>query len=424
VIDVISHGDPVILDSWDNSPLGNVVADAVRLDPAPQVRGPTDVGGEIVVFTAHLTAPNEVPPLVIPVENIGIAALTLDPPMVTGAGFSVSPFGATTIPPGGSTSFAVQFPTDTPGTFAGEVSFGTNDFEANPFIFTVRVTVVDDTTPPTVTIVQPPSGASVIEGTTIVVQAEATDDIGVARVEFTAGGLAGMDDEGPFEFEFQVPTGVTQLTLGATAIDFGLNQGAAPPVVLNVVSDEPPAVSITSPVGGAEFVEGSTIVVQADAMDDVGIARVDFLVDGVLAASDMLFIAGDSGQPSPFFGRVALPLGVNSATLEAVAIDTAGQSTTSGRVTLLFDRPPPAEPLPGDSNADGRFNQLDIVQVLQAGKYRTGQPATFAEGDWNRDGVFDQFDIIAALRTGRYSPGLNAEAAIAQCVDEVLGKLQ
>jgi hypothetical protein len=54
-------------------------------------------------------------------------------------------------------------------------------------------------------------------------------------------------------------------------------------------------------------------------------------------------------------------------------------------------------PLPGDSNRDGVFDQRDIVLVLQAAKYLTGQPASFAEGDWNGDGVFDQRDLVAAL---------------------------
>ena len=61
-------------------------------------------------------------------------------------------------------------------------------------------------------------------------------------------------------------------------------------------------------------------------------------------------------------------------------------------------------PQPGDANADGKFNQLDIVLVLQAGKYRTRDPASFEEGDWNDDQLFDQLDIVAALQAGNYSP--------------------
>lgn len=51
----------------------------------------------------------------------------------------------------------------------------------------------------------------------------------------------------------------------------------------------------------------------------------------------------------------------------------------------------------GDSTKDGVFNQLDIVHVLAAGKYMSGQPATWSDGDWTGNGLFDQWDIIRAL---------------------------
>lgn len=73
--------------------------------------------------------------------------------------------------------------------------------------------------------------------------------------------------------------------------------------------------------------------------------------------------------------------------------------------------------LPGDANLDHSFDQLDIVQVLQAGKYLTRQPATWGDGDWDGgpsaypaappagDGFFDQLDIRVALHTGAYLSG-------------------
>jgi hypothetical protein len=57
---------------------------------------------------------------------------------------------------------------------------------------------------------------------------------------------------------------------------------------------------------------------------------------------------------------------------------------------------------PGDANRDGRFNQKDIVIVLQANTYLTGKPASWSEGDWDGDGVFDQIDIVAAQQAGLY----------------------
>ena len=67
-----------------------------------------------------------------------------------------------------------------------------------------------------------------------------------------------------------------------------------------------------------------------------------------------------------------------------------------------FENGANSRPHAGDANEDLVFNQLDIVQVLAAGKYLTGQGATWREGDWNEDGVFDQLDIVAALQSGKY----------------------
>ena len=59
----------------------------------------------------------------------------------------------------------------------------------------------------------------------------------------------------------------------------------------------------------------------------------------------------------------------------------------------------------GDANRDLLFDQLDIVQVLVAGKYLTNQQAVWAEGDWTNDSLFTQQDIVAALATGNYLTG-------------------
>jgi hypothetical protein len=70
----------------------------------------------------------------------------------------------------------------------------------------------------------------------------------------------------------------------------------------------------------------------------------------------------------------------------------------------------------GDANLDRRFDQLDIVHVLQRAKYLTGSAATWAEGDWNGDDVFNQLDIVAALQTGNY---LQGPYAATETFDEV-----
>ena len=73
---------------------------------------------------------------------------------------------------------------------------------------------------------------------------------------------------------------------------------------------------------------------------------------------------------------------------------------------------------PGDANEDREFNSGDIVQVLGAGRYETGEPATWAQGDWDGalngalttgpppgDGFFNSTDIVAALAANLYEKG-------------------
>ena len=59
----------------------------------------------------------------------------------------------------------------------------------------------------------------------------------------------------------------------------------------------------------------------------------------------------------------------------------------------------------GDANLDGEFNSLDLVDVLQSGKYGLDVDAGWAEGDWTGDGRFDRSDILIALQDGGYGRG-------------------
>ena len=57
---------------------------------------------------------------------------------------------------------------------------------------------------------------------------------------------------------------------------------------------------------------------------------------------------------------------------------------------------------PGDVNFDGIFDQFDLLDVHDSGKFMTGLAATWSEGDWNEDGVFDQRDLMLVLDLGHY----------------------
>ena len=73
--------------------------------------------------------------------------------------------------------------------------------------------------------------------------------------------------------------------------------------------------SITSPASG-DTVNG-TVSVRADAVDDLGVSRVEFYIDGVLRSTD-------SAQPYVFNWNT--PVDVGMRTVTAKAVDLSGNS--------------------------------------------------------------------------------------------------
>lgn len=74
----------------------------------------------------------------------------------------------------------------------------------------------------------------------------------------------------------------------------------------------------------------------------------------------------------------------------------------------------------GDSNLDGEFNSGDLVAVFQAGRYETGNVATWSQGDWNADGVFNSGDFVTGFQGGGYEQGPRGEV---RAVPEPTGML-
>jgi hypothetical protein len=123
---------------------------------------------------------------------------------------------------------------------------------------------------------------------------------------------------------------------------------------------------------------------------------------------------------------LVLPMGLmeESVLVDLTVAGTMRSSTLTnpvsiGMVDLIYNpvNDTVSKLLPGDADQDLDFDQIDIVRVLSASKYLTGDPATWGEGDWdgapgglpgeppNGNGLFDQADILAALQSGAYLTG-------------------
>ena len=195
----------------------------------------------------------------------------------------------------------------------------------------VRVTTstpASDTTPPTVSITSPTAGSTV--SGTVAISAMASDNVGVTKVDFLVdGALLSSDTTSPYSATWNTTTAANgSHTLTAKAFDAANNQTTSAPVGVTVNNappppdTTPPTVSITSPAAGATV--SGTITISATASDNVGVTKVDFLVDGALLSTD---------TTAPYSAPWNTTTATNgSHTLSARAFDAANNQTTSAPV--------------------------------------------------------------------------------------------
>jgi len=199
-----------------------------------------------------------------------------------------------------------------------------------------------DNTPPTVSITAPADGAT-ISGN-VSVTATASDNGGLAGVQFQLDGtnLGAEVTAAPYSVSWNTTSATAGLhTLTAIARDAAGNRTTSSPVTVTV-DNVPPMVSLTSPSNGATF--SGTINVSATASDNVGVAGVQFQLDGANLGAEVT-----AAPYSVSWNTTSATAG--SHTLTAIARDAAGNRTTSSPVTVTVDNVPPAVSI--SSPADG-----------------------------------------------------------------------
>jgi hypothetical protein len=167
--------------------------------------------------------------------------------------------------------------------------------------------------PPTVAVTSPAANATFVEGATLNINVQATDDVQVASVDFKVNGaVVFTDSAAPYQFSMTVPAGVNGLTLGATAIDFGNNVGTAADVHVNVIPDPLTTVNgrvvdeNTQPVSGASVgVLGHTAQTSADGTFSItGVPTVNgnLVVEAGFTRPDSTVLTGKSAPTAPVAG--------------------------------------------------------------------------------------------------------------------------
>jgi hypothetical protein len=199
---------------------------------------------------------------------------------------------------------------------------------------TVKVdNTVKDTTPPTVSITAPANGTKVLG--VVAVTATASDNVSVANVQFELDGanVVAPDLAPPYAYSWDTTKSANgSHTLKAIATDGAGNSTTSAVVTVtvnnNAADKTPPAVSITAPAASATV--SGTVNVTATASDNIGVAGVQFQVDG--ANAGML----ERAAPYAFaWGTTKVANGIHK--LDAIASDAAGNTTTSAIVSVTVN---------------------------------------------------------------------------------------
>src|SRR5712671_5458292 len=187
-----------------------------------------------------------------------------------------------------------------------------------------------DTTPPTVSITAPANGATV--PATVTITASASDNVGVAGVQFQIDGanFGAEDTSAPYSISWNTTSASNgSHTIAAIARDAAGNRTPSATVTVTVNNappppppdtTPPPTVSIAAPANGATV--PATVTITASASDSVGVAGVQFQIDGANVGAE------DTSAPySVSWNTTGAANG--SHTITAIARDAAGNRTTS-----------------------------------------------------------------------------------------------
>jgi len=185
-----------------------------------------------------------------------------------------------------------------------------------------------DTTPPTVSITSPTSGASVSGSVSLT--ASASDASGISKVVFyrDAAVLLGTATASPYAVSWDSSTvSAGAHTLYAVATDNASNTGTSASVGITVIALTPPQVSVTSPTNGTTVPRKSKLTLKASATDTVStVSRVDFVVGSSVVCS---------ATTSPYSCNWLVPAKANTSyQIHANAYDTMGQMGVSSNVTI------------------------------------------------------------------------------------------
>ncbi len=282
----------------------------VFVQPQPEIRvmdGATEIDdGQIVpVDFGNVDFGADPVPEIFTIHNDGVANLTLGSVTVPD-GFVFWGFSSNTIAAGGSLMFAVSMTTDTSGTWAGDLTIASNDFDEDPFDFAITGQVLS-------------SGEVTVEyGGSPITDGETTPiDFGLVA-----------HNAATVEQVFTVRNdGATQLTIGTVTVPGGFTVTQPLQTLLGPGESTTFGVTLDSSVMGEHA--GDVSFLNSD--DDE--SPFNFAITGEVSGPDLVVTDADYTPGAYAVGLDAIALGARVSNLGEVAIPTYQPIRFEGRLS-------------------------------------------------------------------------------------------
>ncbi len=336
-------------------------------------------------------------------DTVALAATASDNVGVTKVEFLVNGVAVST-----DTSAPYDYAWNTTGKAAGQYTLATKAYDAAGNVSTAS--------PVTVTLTAPQvaiTATATISGSTATLQWTVA---GANPTEWTVG-RDGTDSSGYGAWSTTVPGDRREhvfnyLRAGDT---YNLTVSAADGRTATATITMPaaptdttaPSVSLTSPANGASVTKGSTVTIAANASDNIGVTKVEFLVNGSVVNTDT------SAPYSYSWSTASAATGVHS--ISAKAYDTAGNVGTAVAVQLTLTAAPsnPGTWLSGvATNEDG--NGADPAKYFgdwRGTPVQIGQTWPHTPDVWGiNPSVPDSWSGFQGPMSLSYNPGVEPQA--------------
>jgi hypothetical protein len=264
--------------------------------------------------------------------------------------------------------------------------------------------------PPAVSLTSPTTGATFTAPATLNMAATASDpENRLARVEFYNGTtLLFNDTAAPYAWSWtNVAAGTYTLT--ARAYDSDGAQASSTAVTVTVGSSNgAPTVALTSPANGATLTAPATINMAANASDPENqMARVEFY-------NGTTMLGSDTSAPYTYSWT---NVGAGTYALTAVAVDAAGNRTTSSAASVTVGSAAPAPPrlvvFTASTDHATNVNSYRLDVFTSTANPATATPVATANlgkptPDANNDITSDQSTLFSNLAAGNYIATITA----------------